>query len=1044
MNRRFLTVLGCALFGVATFSLFADTLLLEIGSDWDPSSASVRKLYESDAFRSALPEKTRFGVWDDCESPTDAVKAENEKWTAFHQRTVRGPALFAFDAQGRCYLRFENLLSSMKPADLASKVKDAQAVYKKAVDLFAKAAEAEGVEAAELYGLGFEALDPYLPGATENWVLNERETSRGKNAFAREWAALKAADPNDRSGWQARFTRHDGFDDIFKADDLTRNRKLNEVQAFIAELRDANQTHWTVEQKQSVDLAEFAFLRYTNKKADGIELLKKIVAAGPDTIWGACARGYLKIETARGELKPEPPARQVMKLTPRATVEGSFAIDEAKLLAAVEKVAEDPKALAEKGVATKILKLAVLDLVESDAIEAVAKREGGEKFLKTFFGDRAWLEDFLCSGPINNPKDAFRKLDRLVFEAGDEALKDGALRRVATALALNGDKTETGALVATFKAYYDFLAEGRIHARALKQTVFDWRRAVGSIFDARDLRMANRLAYLSRRDWGSAHEPIPYRMHNCFGEFVHQPERYYGPWYLSGWTERYTTLRVGGVCGAQGHMGELINSSHGIPVVACHEPEHCCYTVMGPDGTWKLCNPIRPYTDPYVTFAKFSGLTPLDVATRVYVTNRESTLRSDTLRFAARALQNRKAPVAKVSALYRAATEAQSENFVAWQWMLGYLAQAEAPVRDLERWATGAAKALADTRNVFWGVLTPYCMLRAEKSKADAASEMVRLHALYRTNRVKVNEEMNYEELMDQQAEILKDAPEEMIKVIRAALLAHGGEKSYLTGILTSAEKFLQPNRKLRAAYREAVAEMWKKIEAQPDKGAGLDFSPMILGASRAADFAGFRLAVDLNDRANPVKSGKGFPKELKGSVLLSDKGMLQVTSQHAVNDKPSRYQRALDTTPWLPSKPAFCTMFADAPYAIVTLAESADLTYIQIDAQLGARDLPTAFPLDVFVSDNGRDWTKVASFSKPQKTVSVPMFDKPIRGRYVKLVRGNSGQKRLFQLHKILVYGKPLSGTVTTSETKPEEPAMKPANESKPEPASPVVDDGY
>ena len=53
-------------------------LVLQVGSDWCVSGEDVRKAFESSEFKRAMGSKYVLGVFDDMDSPTDAVKAKNE------------------------------------------------------------------------------------------------------------------------------------------------------------------------------------------------------------------------------------------------------------------------------------------------------------------------------------------------------------------------------------------------------------------------------------------------------------------------------------------------------------------------------------------------------------------------------------------------------------------------------------------------------------------------------------------------------------------------------------------------------------------------------------------------------------------------------------------------------------------------------------------------------------------------------------------------------------------------------------------------------
>ena len=98
----------------------------------------------------------------------------------------------------------------------------------------------------------------------------------------------------------------DGYKTVGKAQWLGSNGKLEEGRAFIAELRARPKEGRTIEEIQSVDMAEFAFLRSNIKseKKRCIECLKSVYDTNCTSFWGWAAYTFLK---DLGEDIAEPP-----------------------------------------------------------------------------------------------------------------------------------------------------------------------------------------------------------------------------------------------------------------------------------------------------------------------------------------------------------------------------------------------------------------------------------------------------------------------------------------------------------------------------------------------------------------------------------------------------------------------------------------------------------------------------------------------------------------------------------------------------------------
>lgn len=931
--------------------LIAVTAVLQLGSDWDESSSSVRATYESADFRGLLPAGVACGVIDDAEAPSAEIAAANAPWAKFRMRTVRYPALFLFDDEGRAVLREENLAFDVTPRQLAARIAPAIAARAVATNLFARAAATNGLASAELYGRGFEALDPFMPVGTTRWLVREGDTARGKKSFAAEWAALKACDPKDRSGWQARFTNGDGYADVRRAEMFAKSAQRGPGEEFVRQLRARSRPFWTLEQRQSVDMAEYAFWRRLGENAARQhELLEGVRAAGADTFWGAAARGYLMIEA-------DPDVQHGLKLTS-----------------------------AEAGAN-----------VDTNAFRRVLE------------ADPEWYAEFAHSGEVKDREKAFGRLAGLVANCGGEALHaPGFLRRIATATALNCSRRTLGEQVAMVRAYAEIGRRRRLHRAALTQSVYDWRLVVGEGRDAGELLAMSELVHAPRQALMDSHDLTPYNMYNCFGEFSHNPA-YYRPWFLAGWKPLQALMRVGGICVGVSQTGVLACSAEGLPAVACAQPGHCAYAVEDAEGKWRIRNPVSSKTVPKFRIGQFAGFSQLDTLTRLYSTERERTLASDRL---------------CAEGKYAEATAAQPLNYLAWRTWWRQLDAGRASEEARRAWADGAAAGLADAREIYWTVLSPYYTALAKRSPAKGAEEIARLYGLFRTDRVKVAEEMDPEPLLQGQARLFDRAPGEMLKVYRAALDAFANDKRGFKAVLKAGDAFATRHPETAGAFQALVREKAQK---------GFDYSPLIRGASRQGDLAAFRAAVRLQDESAPPKiEGKRYPETWKGGRLLSAEGMLSISSEHMRLNLPGSYARALDTTPRGRSYAAFHTKSETQAWCRVTLPAVAEVTGLHVANSYLKSGRSRAFPLAIEASEDGVNWRTVRELTYEAygaMEFDVDFTEAPFKARELRLVRRSDGTKRPFSLSKVMVYGNGLDDESANDGSRAEDSPFEPSH---------------
>ena len=300
-------------------------LVLQCGSDWCVSGESVRKVFESSAFRRAVEGKFVLAVYDEMETPTDAVKAENERVSSVLVRTKRFPAITCYAAgqELRIFAQLENVPAGVSAEKLAKAVLKLAARKDEAADRFAKAESARDEAAADLYGEGFDILAGMMG------PFHFSELTTGKTAWKREWEALSKLDAGDRYGWLKHFEMDD-YKCVAAVASVSEKKDSSQVES----LKKVPQKHFTPAQRQWVKAMEYALgSDGTDKPLKPAErkLMEEVFELGRDTLWGQFAMGRLMLAGAKIEsngLKRAPVRERPSQ--PAAGARMAFPIDAAK------------------------------------------------------------------------------------------------------------------------------------------------------------------------------------------------------------------------------------------------------------------------------------------------------------------------------------------------------------------------------------------------------------------------------------------------------------------------------------------------------------------------------------------------------------------------------------------------------------------------------------------------------------------------------------------------------------------------------------------
>lgn len=986
-------------------------LVLQVGSDWCVSGEDVRKVFESAAFRRAVGSKYAFAVYDDMDAPDPKTTAANEALKGSVVRTKRFPALTCVSPPpARFFAQLENLPRNVTAERLAAAVLKAAKNRDEAEKLFRKGdslRDREPSDSADAYGEAFDILERQVG------EFNAKALREGPLAYAGEWAALCDIDYGDRFGWKRHFTMGYGVEFVSVANKLREDGDSDAGEAYVDSLRNVPTNHLSVVQQQCLDMAEYALWRKDGSRADrNIKLLEHAFSLGRDTIWGQCAMGYLILAGRKIDRKP---IKRVGLLPRPDEAEDAGLLPEFPLGALRLRLAPvAPKSGMTERRKAEIALAAVLRLIGNDGWSMLHSRPGARPFIDRFFKDRRWMEDFAWSGPCNGAE-SILALESLVFQDNGRWIKgDNAGRRFATAVALEYPGKDEAWLADFLASVRETAEAGRLHKRALSQPVWQWRFAVhqgqptASVDDApRQQRFLSKYVNVPEREYGGMCWMVPYRTYNCFGESVQGP-LYYEPWEAAGeWPRRRYSPIVGGVCGEISKFGSACSNVHGLPSCTCGQPGHCAYTRRRVDGKWEINYSVTYPTRTHVSFWESPLWTYVQSLEGTFEGDREARLAADRMIELARVAEARDAPPGEVEAFYRQACRSWRSHYNAWHEYGQWVARSGASLDTMRVWVRGCARGMRTSRQPLWDFFTPYFARvageRGEKALADAIVEFA---PFFRQDGSKLQEEADFKDVMKKWAEPLSGNVQLLVPVLKAVLGAQYGTRDFFSQALGWGGDAMMSDEEGMKAFSRAVEE----VVAEKSSGgarAGVDFSPLILSASKAGNLTAFRQLAQLQERLEPAaRSGKPYPASDFGGALLSSDGML-MTSSTSRWDVPSRYARCIDATPAAGN--GFHTDREKSPWAVVVLPGPADVCGIVVENNSQGANRARQVPLEVQVSDDGDDWQTVFRDDEVRGTYRVDMRSRPVRARRVRVCRAPDEKDEVFHLGKLLVYGRRL-----------------------------------
>ena len=631
------------------------------------------------------------------------------------------------------------------------------------------------------------------------------------------------------------------------------------------------------------------------------------------------------------------------------------------------------------------------------ALQDIRARKGGEKFLQTFLNDQDWLEQFagsgrpgtFCPGPSDTPyAAALEALDLLVWNDAGGFADTRTGRLVLTAIALDhGGSWPAEKMVELAACYRDWVKDGTLHDSAFDLDVWGWREVLcmgqNAELPIEDLRFVHDFAFIPESRYRGICWACPYRGRNCFGASVHR-WMYYAPW-SHLWKTQELRQRIGAVCGGLSKFGAGVAASHGVRAFTSGQPGHCAYMVWSrEEKRWMIAYSVTGHTRPHFSLGG-ANFQSLEEQARYYL---------DPKRMAAEHLRW-KGDYAGAMRLVHGNWNAASD------WMDAI--KKNPSDAEWDRFGAVLCETFAESPCQGWQLY--FNVVDACGNDRARKIETVRKGLLaFHENPAATSEGLYFDaQVLNPIADRFKNDTAALWEILPAALDGQAKSERFYNGVVAWASGRFMGN-------AEDVRRFLGILGASSSRNQrGFNGRDMVLKASAAEEIETFNLVYDLiakiSPDALPKTDGRSYPTSKYGGELLSQNGMLKISSTSKW-DSPLAY-KFITLAEEYPSA-SFHTGKETSPWSEVVLPGKCEIRGVTVVNAGNWRNHGRQVPLEVSVSTDGKTFTKVWS-SEERKGEWEAALDKPVEAKYVRVGRTPGARNDVFHLHKILVYGKKL-----------------------------------
>lgn len=652
----------------------------------------------------------------------------------------------------------------------------------------------------------------------------------------------------------------------------------------------------------------------------------------------------------------------------------------------------------------ELLRFEAEQLAGDEWIASASDNPQRKAFLDVLFTNETWLRELLDSGPVNAGPETFDSLQRIWADDPDIANRR-IDRSTATACALGLGKSHANPDLVLDR--YEYFRDQ--HDDENLNTCFDdlatWERRFlargvqhGGYNSSESMRYLCQRIRWPRSEYVKACWQAPYRLNNCFGDSIHG-SMYYLPFQGGFDSQSELTITVGGVCGALSNMGACAAIANGIPALTMGEPGHCAYAVQTAPETWSpaysmswkrgLHQSIHRGTWASHMMAQASFRDPLAVAqandhrrlAQWHEANGEIPRAAASWRSA---LQRNPLDEGNWKAWFAFGTRTdQSEKF--WQSATRMIEQTLLPEHPEPAWT------------FLQGNVLPTIFANAKPSKRRAIA-MSYLRSIESWGPVRWNFEgaLNW---MVNQIGAQDDQREERL-FIRSALRELLDNKTLCSPFVAWAYSRYKDDPENRKYLEEALLAQTGKPGDDTDSALRQLAKRVLPTAAAANDLATFqrigKAASRLSTPRQPLDEIN--IKKFEGA-LLSRGGALRIEGPGNRWDSPEHHWGVLEERGG-----DFHTNVTELPFAEIELPHFAKIEGILLESRAGQRQ--RANGARILVSENGTEWTEVATLNGSKSWYRIDLSASQPLARFVRIER--DGQ--CLHFHRFLVYGRRVS----------------------------------
>ena len=638
--------------------------------------------------------------------------------------------------------------------------------------------------------------------------------------------------------------------------------------------------------------------------------------------------------------------------------------------------------------------------VGTQTLKEITEKEGGKAFLEKFFKDQDWMEQFAGSGPVGgitsygcNATPSMAKcleaLDLLYWndKGGWGDTKTG--RNMLTSLALNhahdfGDEK----LVEIAECYREWDRNGTLHTSSQNMDVREWREVTNfgqnSELDVESLRWIHDFATVPGDKYYGLPWECSYRLKNCFGASVHGSD-YYRPWHHR-WNVQELRYRVGGVCGALSKFGSHGAESHGIRSYTAGQPGHCAYMLWDfKENRWGHAYSVTGHTSAHFVLSDEHKFAAAEELNRYY--NDKRRMDAEFLRWKGE---------------YKKSMQMCNGNWQAADDWLKVLRQ-KGSREEWDDFGATVRETFADAPCLGWNLYRKYLgSFNADKGKMLEAAKLGLMALKENTEKTVENIYLD-ETILDPLANMFGNDKNVKWTIFESALASYAGSPTFFRQTINWGSVNLMVTPEDTKRYLKTVGLAAKKYKCS------LDYSGMILSASKAGDITMFKQVYKLMDALEPKEAtkatGKVYPKQDYGGDLLSADGLLQISSTCGY-DSPARYRNALNAEDFADMS-AFHTDKDKEAWAQVMLPGESEIMGVTVVDRASGYNATRQIPMEISISTDGVAWEKVGGANEPKGEFKFNVGGK--KAKYVRVGRPKDAKEEVYHLHKILVYGKKL-----------------------------------